>query len=89
MIGDFFLSIGYWLISTVIGWFPVSNGFPPDALAAVGTLGGYLDIFSPIVPIGTLATTVVLATLVEIAIFGFKTFKWLMSHIPWFGGHGV
>lgn len=88
MIGDIFVNIAYWLASTIIGFFPTSTGFPPEVHTAAVALGGYLGMLSPLVPIGTLATCVGIAFTVEIAVFGFRTLKWVVSHVPFIGGKG-
>jgi len=88
MIADLFLNVIYWFVSGIIGWFGNSTGFPPGAFSAVSTMGGYLDTLSPIVPVGTLLITVTLASSIEIGIWFFKTFKWIISHLPFIGGKG-
>jgi len=88
MIGDFLLSIVYWFLASIIGLIPASTGFPSDVFTAASTIGGYAGILSPIIPLGTLATVVGLAFSAEIAIFGFKTLKWILAHIPFIGGKG-
>jgi len=87
MIGDFFLNIAYWFLSTIIGFLPTSTGFPPTVLQGATYLGGFVGMLDPIVPMGTLATVVAIAFTVEIAIFGFKTLRWLLGHIPLIGGN--
>jgi len=82
------ISIGAYLLSWIIGILPDSTGFPDEAHTAMSGLGGYLGIWSPILPIATLGTLVALVFSVEIAIFGFKGVKWVTSHIPWIGGKG-
>lgn len=79
MIGDLIISAGLWVLVTIIGWFPISTGFPSEVLEAATALGGYLDLFSPIVPTDTLLLVIPLAFSAEIAIFGFKTLKWFIS----------
>jgi len=86
MIADFFLRIAYWFAAGLIGMFPQSSGFPPEAHSAMQTLGGYFGMFSPIIPMGTLLTCLILAFSVEIGIYGFRTLKWIISHIPLIGG---
>jgi len=88
MITEFFLNLPYFFLSWLIGLFPSSNGFPPEVHTAAAALGGYLGILDPLVPIATLATVVSLMFLVEVSIFGFKSLKWVLSHIPFIGGKG-
>jgi len=88
MIGDFFFSIAYWFVGGIIGWFPQSTGFPPEAISSAQTIGGYFGMFSPLISISTLLTCLTLVFGVEIAIFGFRSLKWVISHIPLIGGKG-
>jgi len=81
--------LAYFLVNGVISALPDSSGFPTAAHTAVQSLGGYVGMFSPILPMATLATCIGLIFTVEIAIFGLKTFKWIVAHIPWVGGKGV
>jgi len=88
MIGDAFFSIVYWFVGGIINWFPASTGFPPEALSSASTIGGYFGMFSPLISISTLLTCLTLVFGVEIAIFGFRSLKWVISHIPLIGGKG-
>lgn len=87
MIGDLFLGVVFWFLTTVIGLLPSSNGFPTVVMTSAHTIGGYFGMLSPILPMGTLATVIALVFSVEIAIFGFKTLRWLIGHIPFIGGN--
>jgi len=82
------INMSYSVLSWFIGVIPASAGIPAEAHSAAVSLGGYLGIFSPILPIATLLTTITLVYSVEIGIFTFKTFKWIFSHIPLVGGKG-
>jgi len=82
------LSHGYTLISWVLGLFPSSTGFPFEVHEAMASLGGYVGIWSPILPMKILAFWIGIVLAVEISIFGFRTVKWLISHIPQIGGRG-
>jgi len=88
MIGDIFFRVVYWFLNGILNFFPVGGGFPPEAHVAAQTLGGYFQMFSPLIDMQTLTTCVLLAFSVEIAIFGFRTLKWVLSHIPFIGGSG-
>lgn len=88
MITTAIIIIAYQLISWFLMILPASNGFPIEAHTAMTSLGGYLDIWSPILPITTLMTVLTFVFGVEISIFGFKSVKWIISHIPWVGGKG-
>lgn len=78
----------YGFLTFLIGLFPTGTGFPTAFHTAVTNLGGYLHILDPLVPISTLLTCLTLVFTVEIAIFGFKTFKWIFGHVPLIGGKG-
>lgn len=88
MITGAFINLAYFLLHGIISFLPASQGFPADALAAATTIGGYVGIFDPIISIATLAATLTLVFSVEIGIFGFKTGKWIIAHIPFIGGRG-
>lgn len=88
MITSIFLSLPYYFIAFVISVIPVSTGFPAEFLEAVSGLGGYISMFDMVLPVATLGTVLGIMFSVEIGIFGFKTFKWVWSHIPMFGGRG-
>jgi len=82
------INLAYYILHWLIALLPVSGGFPTEAHTALISLGGYLGIFSPLVPLTTLLTTLTLIFSIEIGIFGFKTIKWIISHIPFVGGRG-
>lgn len=82
------INVAYSVLSWFIGILPASAGIPAEAHSAAVSVGGYLGVFDPILPIATLLTTITLVYSVEIGIFSFKTIKWVLSHIPWVGGKG-
>lgn len=86
MITNAIINLGYYLISFIIGIFPTGGGFGVDIHNSAKMVGGYLDIISPLVPITTLLATTTLLFTFEIGVFGFKTLKWIVSHIPFIGG---
>jgi len=88
MITTGIINLAYSILNWLINLLPASSGFPTEAHTAMTTLGGYLGIASPLVPIATLLSVLTLIFSIEIGIFGFKTIKWIMSHIPWIGGKG-
>jgi len=88
MITTAFLLLALDLVTLIVSFFPASSGFPSNVISAASTLGGYFGMFSAIIPLGTLATAVAVVFIVEISIFGWKTVKSLVSHIPWIGGSG-
>lgn len=82
----FALNVVYSFLSWLISVFPVGTGFPDGIHSAFSTLGGYFHILDPLVPISTLLTCVLLVFGVEIALFAFRTLKWILSYIPFIGG---
>lgn len=88
MITNAFIDFAYFLINGIINFIPHSEGFPQAFHDAMSGLGGYVDIWSPVVPMSVLLTCITLVFSVEIGVFGFKTVKWVISHIPWIGGKG-
>jgi len=88
MIPNAILTIAYSILNWLIELLPASTGWPTEAHAAMSGLGGYMGVWSPVLPLTTLATVITVIFSVEIGIFGFKTVKWVMSHIPFIGGRG-
>ena len=82
----FFLNSIFNFLSFLIGLFPTGSGFPTSFHTATIYLGGYLHLLDPLVPISILLTCLTLIFGVEIALFGFRTLKWLLSYIPFIGG---
>lgn len=89
MIGTALINVGYYILSGVISLFPVGTGLPTEVHTGAQWLGSSLSVLDPIVPIGTLALALGYVIALELLIFGFKTFKWISSHIPFIGGKGV
>jgi len=88
MIINAIISLALNITNGIVNILPVSSGFPPAVLQAASTFAGYFGLFSPLIPLGTLLIAVTLVFVVEIAIFGWKTVKSLVSHVPQFGGAG-
>lgn len=88
MIITLLLKIAYVVLSAMIGLLPDSSGFSSDVLSAGTQFGSYFGMFSPVIPLSTVATAVGVVFGVEIAIFFWKTLKSIISHIPQFGGSG-
>jgi len=88
MIGDLLINFVYWLVSGLISLFPISQGFPPEAHEALQSLGGYFGMFDALMPIDTLLTVLTLVFTIEIAVFGFRSLKWILAHLPYVGGKG-
>jgi len=82
------LNLIFNFLSWIISLFPVGTGFPSEFHTAFTSLGGYVHMLDPLLPIETLLACLTFVFSVEIALFGFKTFKWVISHVPLFGGKG-
>lgn len=76
------------MLNALLNLFPIGTGFPSSVHTAFSTLGGYIGIFDVFIPISILLFCLQTVFAVEIAIFGFKTIKWIISHIPFVGGKG-
>jgi len=88
MITTAFLEFAYTALYQVLQWLPQGGGFPTEAHTAVSYLGQYVKMLDPLIPTSTLLVCVGIVFGVEIGIFTFRTVKWLLSHIPQFGGRG-
>lgn len=67
---------------------PQSTGIPVDVQNAVLTFGGHLRVIDVLLPVDALAVALTTVISLQLAIFAFKSFKWLLSHLPFVGGHG-
>jgi len=88
MLTTFIFTIAYNAIAWIISWFPVSSGYPQVVFDAVDTISGYMGLIDKIIPLETLAYCLAIIFSVELLIWGFKTVKWIISHIPFVGGRG-
>lgn len=88
MIIDAFLSILTFFLDLMVNVFPTGNGFPQDVHTSAQYIGGYARALDPLIPFDTLGQVILLLITVELAILGFKTFRWLLSHVPFIGGRG-
>lgn len=88
MITEAFFQILDYVFSLMLSVFPESGGFPQEVHESAVLLGGYARTLDPIIPFDTLAQIIGLTIIVELAILAFKTFKWLLGHVPLVGGKG-
>lgn len=88
MIFTGFVYLASYVLGLIVAILPTSTGFPAEVSNAFTTLGGYVQILNTLLPIPTLATVLAILVSVDLAIFGFKTFKWVLSHLPFIGGRG-
>jgi hypothetical protein len=89
MITTGLMNLAYYVVQLILSLFPADSGFPEEVHNAMIYFGGYLGILDVLVPIDTLATAVGLVFTIELTIFGYKTVKSLISHVPFVGGKGV
>ena len=75
------LNLIYGFLSYLISLFPTGTGFSGGVHAAATNLADYLHILDPLVPISVLLSCVTIIFTVEIALFGFRTLKWLLLHV--------
>jgi len=85
MITEIFLFIAYSIATSLVGLLPFSEGFPPEVLATLTDLGGYVGILDPIAPLSDMATVFSLVLAFELSLFAFKGVKWLVGFIPFIG----
>lgn len=88
MITTAFINIAYTLLNGSLNLLPAGGDFPTAVHTAATSLGSYLGLLSPLVPLSTLGTVLSLVIGIELALYGFRTLKWLGSHIPFIGGKG-
>lgn len=85
MITTAILSFGIFIGQTILSLFPIGSGFPSEVDTAFAWLGGYLQMLDPLIPINTLGTTVTVVVTMELIIFGWKGFNYLLSKMPFLG----
>lgn len=88
MIGNLVLSFVFSFLQFLITIFPASVGFPPAAATALSSIGGYFGMFDSLIPLSTLLSVLLLVFGAEIAVWSFRSLKWIISHIPLIGGLG-
>lgn len=88
MILNAIFNLAYYVINFILSIFPVSTGYPTAAFTAMTQLGGYYNSLNTILPVSTMSQALVILLIAEALIFGFKNFKWIISHIPFIGGRG-
>jgi len=88
MIITAFIEILNYILTTLVSVLPSGSGFPEEVHSSATLLGGYARTLDPLLPFDTLFTIITLVVIVEIALLTFRTFKWLLSHVPFIGGNG-
>lgn len=88
MITTGLINISYYVLNWLISLFPVGSNLPTNVHTGASYLGGFFTLINPLVPTTTLAIIIGLIFTVEIAFFGWRTLKWVLSFIPLIGGRG-
>lgn len=86
MITTAIINLAYSVVSWFIGLFPVGSTFPEEVHSSVLWLGGFFMLLNDIIPISSLVAIIVLVFSLELSLFGFRTLKWIISHLPFVGG---
>lgn len=89
MIFTGFVYLGAYVLSALIGILPDSTGYTTETLASFELMAGYAQILNSIIPAVELAVVLGIVIAVDIAIISFKTFRWLLAHLPLVGGRGL
>jgi hypothetical protein len=55
---------------------------PADFIAAMGNVGGYLQVADTILPAAALISVMSLFLIIEGSIWGFKVFNWALKRLP-------
>jgi len=81
MIVDAFLNLIFYVLSSFIGLLPTGGSLPPAILSSAQTIAGFGSIWTPILPYSTLFAVITMVIAVELAIWGFKSFMWIIKTI--------
>lgn len=88
MITQWFLDLPYYALASFISILPASQGFPSEVLTGANLIGAQLGLFSPVFPTADLAAALGILFSAQIAVWSWKTLKWIISHVPLIGGRG-
>jgi len=88
MITQAIINLAFTLISFFVSKLPDSAGLPTAFHTAATFLGSTLGLIGSLVDLASMLICLTLANGVILGVFGFKTFKWVVSHIPFVGGRG-
>lgn len=75
-----------YILTFIASLLPSSAGIPPSVQSAVVTFGGHLRVIDVLLPVDALALAMTTVISIQLAIFAFKSFKWILSHLPFVGG---
>lgn len=88
MIFSSFVYLGSFLIGALLLILPSGTGFPPEVTTAITEMGSYVVLLDTLLPVATLGIVLAILFSVELAIFGFKALRWMVSFLPFIGGRG-
>jgi len=86
MITTAFIDLAYYLIAQLILFLPGGGGFPTGVHTAAAYFGGYVGVLNQLFPVDTLLTVVTLIFTIEIGLWGFRSIRWILTHVPFIGG---
>lgn len=86
MITNLFITAGIYVGNMIVTRLPVSSGFPPDVIEYVTFFGAAAKSYFWMLPIPALLIALGIVFVADGVVFGWKTFKSLISHVPWIGG---
>lgn len=85
---NFLLQQLYNFLNAIIGILPSGGTLPTEIHDAFTFLGGYVGLIDVFIPLTIMKWCLIFVFGIEIALFGFKSIKWIISHIPLIGGKG-
>lgn len=88
MITGFFINLVGYVLSYLVAKLPTSTGFPDEMVDGFDYLASFGSLLNTLLPVTTLSLALGILILVDNSAFGFKTFKWVISHLPFIGGKG-
>lgn len=88
MITGFFIKLVSYLLTFLVDKLPTSDGFPEDMIAGFEYLSSFGSLLNTLLPVTTLSIALAILILVDNSTLAFKTFKWVISHLPFIGGRG-
>jgi len=86
MITTQLINFANYTIGVILSWLPDWGGFPSEVSDAFSLIGSYMGLLDPLIPIAAIAVCVGIIFMVELGIFGFRSGKWIISHVPFVGG---
>lgn len=81
MITEYFLSLPYYLLKSIINIIPVGGGVPNEYINALHTMWGYLQTLAFIIPVETILWCIGIMFAFELGVLLFQGFVWILAHI--------